>query len=236
MSFYLGLDLGQTTDPTVAVILEAHGDHPKRLYDIRHIEPYPLGTSYPDIIKAVRVLLERPALQGQCTLVIDQTGVGRAIFDMFVEAELGPIGITITPGKSWHQEEWNQYHVAKELLVGVVQKFLQSERIRSSWRVKHSRLLKKELQSFRVKLTKALNEQYGPDVREGVNDDKVLATAVALWLAEHYTPASALTPAEMRAEWAAAGHPLPPEPQPFVRGRLWGNRGRDGIRGPRQIG
>jgi hypothetical protein len=224
MPFYLGLDLGQTTDPTVAVILEGHGEHPERLYDIRHIEPYPLDTSYPAIIKAVRALLERPAIQGQCTLVIDQTGVGRAIFDMFVEAELRPIGITITPGKSWHQEEWHQYHVAKELLVGVVQKFLQSERIRSSWRVKHSRLLKKELQSFRVKLTKALNEQYGPDVREGVNDDKVLATAVALWLAEHYTPAAGLTPAEIQREWAAAGHPLPPEPAPLRR--IWGDRGR----------
>jgi len=172
----------------------------------------------------VRALLERPPLQGQCTLVIDQTGVGRAIFDMFVEAELQPIGITITPGKNWHQEDWNQYHVAKELLVGVVQKFLQSERIRSSWRVKHSRLLKKELQSFRVKLTKALNEQYGPDVREGVNDDKVLATAVALWYAEHHTPAAGLTPAEIRAEWEAAGVPLPPEPVPMRR--IWGDRGR----------
>jgi len=224
MAYYLGLDLRQATDPTVAVILESHGEHPERLYDIRHIEPYPLGTSYPDIIKAVRALLERPALQGQCTVVVDQTGVGRAIFDMFVEAELRPIGITITPGKIWHREEWHQYHVAKELLVGVVKKFLQSERIRSSWCVNHSRLLKKELQSFRVRLTKALNEQYGPDGREGVNDDKVLATAVALWYAGHHTPDAGLTPAEMRAEWEAAGHPLPPEP--ITLQRTWGNRGR----------
>jgi hypothetical protein len=227
MPFFLGLDLGQVSDPTVAVILESHGEHPERTYDIRHIEPYPLGTSYPDIIKAVRALLERPPLQGQCTLIIDQTGVGRAIFDMFVEAGLMPIGITITPVKSWHEESSTQYHVAKELLIGVTQKFSQTSRLRSSWKVKHSRLLKKELQAFRVKITKAANEVYGPDVRENSHDDMVLATACALWLAESYTPAADVCPADMEAIWAEARArgERPPE-QPTFR-RIWGGgRGR----------
>ena len=188
MPFYLGLDLGQTTDPSVAVILEAQDERPKRFYAIRHIESYPLGTSYPAIIKAVGALLDRSPLRGDCTLVIDQTGVGRAIFDMFVEATLTPVGITITPGKLWHQEEPRQFHVAKELLVGTVQKFLQSGRLRSSARVPHSQVLRNELQAFRVTMTKAANEVYGPDVRESAHDDMVLACAVALWYAEHPPP------------------------------------------------
>jgi hypothetical protein len=101
----------------------------------------------------------------------------------------------------------NPYHVAKELLVGTVQKFLQSERLRSSWRVKHSRLLKKELQNFRVKITKSANEHYGPDVREGGHDDKVLATAVGLWHAEHWTPAASVSEQDMRRLWAEEGYP-----------------------------
>jgi hypothetical protein len=143
---------------------------------------------------------------------------------MFVEARLQPIGITITTGKTWHKEESDQFHVAKELLVGTVQKFFQSGRLRSSWRVKHSRLLQKELQNFRVKVTKAANEQYGPDVREGAHDDMVLGTAVGLWYAEHQTPAYEIPQAEMQAIWAearAAGT-LPPAPPP--RRGIWSGR------------
>jgi hypothetical protein len=225
VTFYLGLDLGQSADPTVAVILEAHGERGARVYDIRHIEPYPLATPYPTIIESIRRLLARDPLAQECTLVIDQTGVGRAIFDMFVEAALQPIGVTITPGKNWHKDTWNQYHVAKELLVGTVQKFLQSERLRSSWRVRHSRLLKKELQAFRVRITKGLNEVYGPDVRESAHDDMVLACACALWVAEMDTPAASLSSIEMEEIWAAedaeAGAWEPPRRE--IR-RMWGNR------------
>jgi hypothetical protein len=222
MPFYLGLDLGQATDPTVAVVLEAHGDGQVRVYDIKHIEPYRLGTTYPAIIQAVSALLDRSPLQGQCALVIDHTGVGRAIYDMFVEAGLKPIGITITPGKNWHQESSTQYHVAKELLVGVAQKFVQSERIRGSFRVKHSAVLKRELKAFRVKRTKGLNEVYGPDVRESAHDDMVLACTCALWYAEHQgPPAASLAPAEVDQIWAEARErgELPPE-APTYR-RLW---------------
>src|SRR5687767_8290767 len=99
--FYFGLDLGQTQDYTAAIILEAHGEGTTRAYAVRHIEQYTLGTSYPAIVQAGSALLDRQPLRRQCTLVIDHTGVGRPIFDMFVEAKLQPIGITITGGTTW---------------------------------------------------------------------------------------------------------------------------------------
>src|SRR5262245_54996782 len=101
--FYFGLDLGQISDPTAAIILEAHGDGDERTYDCRHIEQYALGTSYPTIVRAVGATLDRDPLRGQCTLVIDHTGVGRPVFDMFVEAKLEAIGITIVGGSAWHR-------------------------------------------------------------------------------------------------------------------------------------
>ena len=48
--FYFGLDLGQTTDPSAGIILEAHGEWDTRAYDVRHIEPYRLGTPYPRLV------------------------------------------------------------------------------------------------------------------------------------------------------------------------------------------
>jgi hypothetical protein len=181
--FTFGLDLGQTSDPSASVILEAHGDGDERAYDCRHIEQYKLGTSYPTIVKAVQGTMGREPLRGQCTLVIDHTSVGRPVFDMFTEAKLQAIGITITGGASWHRETSRQWHVAKIQLVGTVQRFLQSGRLRIGAKLPHAATLQKELRDFRVKISKAANETY--DAREGSHDDIVLSLAIALFAAEH---------------------------------------------------
>src|SRR5215471_9240356 len=175
--FYCGLDLGQSQDPTASIILEAHGEGDTRTYDARHLEQYPLGTSYPAIVQAVCATLERDPLRRQCMLVINHTGVGRPIFDLFVEAKIQPIvGITITGGVSWHRETPNQWHVSKILLVGTVQKFLQSGRLRIGAKLPHAAMLQKELRDFRVKISKAATETY--EAREGQHDDLVLSLAI----------------------------------------------------------
>jgi hypothetical protein len=184
--FYFGLDLGQISDPSASIILEAHGEGDTRAYDVRYIEQYRLGTSYPRIIESVGALLDREPLVGDCTLIIDHTGVGRPIYDMFVDAKLQPIGLTITGGTTWHRETPRQWHVAKILLVGIVQKFLQSGRLRIGAKLPHASTLQKELRDFRVKISKAANETY--ESREGAHDDLVLSLAIALFAAEHPAP------------------------------------------------
>jgi hypothetical protein len=186
MRFAFGVDLGQISDPSASIILEAHGEGLDRTYDVRHIEQYKLGTSYPDIVKTVGTLLDRQPLAGDCTLIIDHTGVGRPIYDMFVDSKRQAIGITITGGASWHRETPRQWHVAKIQLVGVVQRFLQSGRLRIGAKLPHAGLLQKELRDFRVKISKAANETY--ESREGAHDDMVLALAIALFAAEHPAP------------------------------------------------
>jgi hypothetical protein len=181
--FIVGLDLGQTADPSALGVLDVQGEGAQRTFDRRHLEQFPLGTSYPSIVRSVCTLLQRPPLSGQAQLVIDQTGVGRAIYDLFVEAHLHPVGVTITGGASWHRESAYQWHVSKNLLVSVVQKTLQAGTLRIAKTLPHAGLLQKELQDFRVKISKAANEIY--EAREGAHDDLVLAIAVALHLA-HY--------------------------------------------------
>ena len=183
MPFYFGLDLGQTTDPSASIILEAHGEGDERAYDCRHIEQYKLGTPYPAIVRSVGALLAREPLTGDCTLAIDHTGVGRPVYDLFIEAKLKAIGITITGGATWHKETTYQWHVAKILLVGIVQKYLQSGRLRIGAKLPHAATLQKELRDFRVKIGKAANETY--EAREGQHDDIVLSLAIALFAAEH---------------------------------------------------
>jgi hypothetical protein len=184
MPFYAGLDLGQISDPSALIILEAHGEEgDKRTYDCRHIEQFKLGTSYPAIVRDVGRLLARQPLAGDCTLAIDHTGVGRPVYDLFTEAKLKAVGITITGGAGWHKGKPYQWHVAKILLVGIVQKYLQSGRLRIGAKLTHAGVLRRELRDFRVKISKAANETY--EAREGQHDDEVLSLAIALFVAEH---------------------------------------------------
>jgi hypothetical protein len=221
--FYCGVDLGQTSDPSAAIVLEAHGEGDERTYDCRHIEQFTLGTSYPRIVESVGALLDRPPLRDDCRLAIDHTGVGRPVFDMFLAAHRQPIGLTITGGVSWHMEpsDRHQWHVSKIQLVGTVQRFLQSGRLRIGAKLPHAATLQKELRDFRVKISKAANETY--DAREGAHDDLVLALAISLFVGEHEgPPAESVNPDEMEAIWAearAAGE-LPPEPPSWQR--VWG--------------
>jgi hypothetical protein len=100
---------------------------------------------------------------------------------LFTEAGLQPIGITITGGTTWHQESWHQWHVSKIVLVGTVQKWLQSGRLRIGATLPHASTFQRELRDFRVKISKAAHETY--DAREGSHDDLVLALAIALFAA-----------------------------------------------------
>jgi hypothetical protein len=220
--FYFGLDLGQTTDFSAGIVIEAHGEGAERSYDVRYIEQFTLGTSYPTIVESVGTLLDRAPLAGDGTLVIDHTGVGRPVFDMFVNDLRKPLGITITGGTTWHEEDYRQWHVSKIMLVSTVQRVLQSGRLCIGAKLPHAGTLQTELRNFRVKISKAANETY--DAREGAHDDLVLALAVALFAGEHHSVAAGLSRAEIQAELEASGHPLPPEPAPLRR--IWGDRGR----------
>jgi hypothetical protein len=166
-------------------ILEAHPGDDDHLpgYHVRHIHRFDLGTGYLQVVDEVCLLLERPPLKGQCQLVLDLTGVGRPVGELFIEAGLRPIGVTITGGVSWHRERRDDWHVAKSLLVSLVQKFLSSERLVIAKSLPHAGTLKKELRDFRVKISKSANETY--EAREGAHDDLLLSLCVGLFVAEH---------------------------------------------------
>jgi hypothetical protein len=224
--FYFGLDLGQTTDPTAGIILEAHGAWDDRAYDARYIEQFPLRTSYPAIVRQVSALMDRAPLREQCTLAIDHTGVGRPVFEMFVHGRHQPIGVTITGGAAWSIDphDRDQWHVSKIQLVGTVQRFLQSGRLRIGATLPHAHTLQKELRDFRVKISKASNEIY--ESREGTHDDLVLSLAIALFVAEHEGPPpqgiAPDTDPTILEQWRAAHARQEAAQRALTRGRLWG--------------
>src|SRR5689334_7972846 len=69
---------------------------PPPILQVGHLERLPLGTTYPAIVAYVSRL--RTKLPGHPELVIDFTGVGRPVFDMFVYSGISPIGVLISGG------------------------------------------------------------------------------------------------------------------------------------------
>jgi hypothetical protein len=183
--FYLGLDLGQAADYTALGVLErlpGAGGAPAH-YQCRALERFDLGTPYPQIVEALKTRLALPALRGHTALVVDATGVGRAVVDMLDDAGLAPVRVTITGGNSVNHEGtyWN---VPKRDLVSTMQVLFQTERLKFAGSMPMVPVLIQELLAFQVKITAAANDTYGA-WREGSHDDLVLALAVAAWYAEN---------------------------------------------------
>jgi hypothetical protein len=199
----MGLDLGQAADHSALAILsespvlESDGriatDHRGGIlfrFDCVHLERFPLGTDYPAIIGRVEELVRSPRLQPRPRLVIDATGAGRPVVDLFLNAKL-PVEIaplTITAGSEVREARWNvtttrAYWVPKIELVSTVQALLQTRRLRVVPRLALADVLKSELLGFKIKITSSANEAFGA-WREGAHDDLVLAVAMAAWVDE----------------------------------------------------
>jgi hypothetical protein len=182
--YFSGLDLGQMQDYSALAVVERttlpHPDNSRKTlyhFAVRHLHRWPLGTAYPAIVTDVRTLFATAPLQDS-RLAVDQTGVGRAVVDLFrsagITANLWPI--TITHGESGHGST-----VAKKNLVGAVQVPLQDRRLKIAESLPLASVLAEELSMFRVKVTLSANETFEA-WRERDHDDLVLALALALYV------------------------------------------------------
>ncbi|WP_445215762.1 hypothetical protein ACKWRH_25435 [Bradyrhizobium sp. Pa8] len=195
--WFVGVDLGQSTDPTAisvmnhrVVPLETWKENIKAGYwrqdrtehfDVRHLERLPLGMSYPQQIQRVANLLARPPLNLlKPKLVIDETGVGRPVGDMFDAAGLRPSRITITAGleATQHGRSW---HVPKGLLISNLEAHSHSGELRIAAAANDAAALKEEMKDFKRKISEAGRTTYA--ARVGAHDDLVLSVAITLWVA-----------------------------------------------------
>lgn len=194
LPLFLGLDLGQQQDPTALAALERVGrvfdDRTEYHFAARHLQRWPLGTSYPDITAAVQKGLGRPEYQGRPVhLVVDQTGVGRAVVDWMRRQGIRLVAVTITGGDTTVQdEETGDWRVPKRELAAVGQVLLQSGRLKIAERLPEAAILVNELLNFRVKISAAGNDTYSA-WREGIHDDLVLAVLLAAWYGNRSGPA-----------------------------------------------
>jgi hypothetical protein len=201
-NFVVGVDIGQAVDPTAVAVVEhitgvidGGSDYerhcglpteqkPAERVDVRHLQRLPLGLSYPNIVQRVKDLMARPPLCGDenrnpAGLIIDETGVGRAVGDIFNEAGLSPIRVSITGGNEATYAGEQRWHVAKTILISTVDAMLHRGVLRFAASLSEAPAMKDELQDFRRKLSDAGRATYA--ARIGAHDDLVLAVAIAAW-------------------------------------------------------
>jgi hypothetical protein len=177
--YFVGLDLGQSQDYTALSILERK-DRKPFTYDARHLQRFPLGTSYPDIVAKVSDMMRRAPLVDNADLVVDATGVGRPVIDLFNNARLRPVAVTIMGGSTVTEEKSRVFRVPKRDLVINLQVLFQQGRFRIADALPDSQTLLNELINFKVKITTSAHDTYEA-WREGIHDDLVLSVALAAW-------------------------------------------------------
>jgi len=187
LQFIVGLDLGQMQDYSALVIAQKDVKDGLAHYAIPHLQRFPLHTSYPTIVDKVKEMLESPALwRRDATLIIDATGCGLPVLNMFERSHLPcPVrGVWIHGGDSVTRENLN-FRTPKRDLVSVVSVLLQSGRLRITDSLPDSRTLERELLNFKVTIDSQTGHDSYSSWRENIHDDLVLATALALWFGEH---------------------------------------------------
>jgi hypothetical protein len=193
VSFIVGVDLAQTNDFTAIAVLERLTHQARAAYHVRHLERLPRMTPYPEQVARVsrvmtrledaRSLSLRPG--PPATLVIDQTGVGRAVADLLRQAGYRSLlAVTIHGGDATLMTT-DGAKVPKRELVSVLQVLLQTGRLQVAASLPEAKTLAREMLAFKVTIGDTGHDAYSNDARVSDHDDLVLAVALAAWAGEN---------------------------------------------------
>lgn len=155
---------------------------------LRQLHRYPLRTPYPDIVNdVIRRLGGKDEYRSDAVLVLDATGVGAGIADLFVYADLpcemvkviihGGTTVTVDHG----------LHVPKVDLIAAAHALWQTKRLQVA---QHAPLVSTwltELENYAFKQSEAGHVSFNAR-GDSIHDDLVLAVALACWFRGRMNP------------------------------------------------
>ncbi|MGE3803385.1 MAG: hypothetical protein AB7K24_01785 [Gemmataceae bacterium] len=189
----VGLDLAQASDYTALAVLERRQCAGGVGFDVVALRRW-RGQRYDQLVASVAAAMLKISgvgtdweIEQPYPLVVDGTGVGRAVVDMFrshgIHARLIPTLITgqLTDNEATRKpDQFGYFHVSKSALVSAMEACLSSpDRFRVA-QVEHAALLKRELAGFVRRQTLKGNETFEA-ARQSIHDDLTLACAMAAW-------------------------------------------------------
>jgi Terminase RNaseH-like domain len=168
-----GVDLGRSFDPTaVAIIRKVGAESGRPLFQCGYLTRLPLQMTYPAQVAQIKQLVAR--LRGNCELVIDHTGVGKAVADIFAISGLATVNVTITAGDATTQEGLD-FHVPKLSLVSRLQALLHNGQLKIHRGLADAQTLVEELQNFQASVTDSGTWRFGP------GDHPSMTTSCSHW-------------------------------------------------------
>ncbi len=146
----------------------------ERQCQLEYLERVPLGTPYPQVIERIAALMERLPV---ASLVVDATGVGRAVLDQMREAGLAPVAVTITGGR-FTSYDGSRWRVPKKALLRPLVAAMDAGRLKVAKGLRETEAFQREFLAFQRRITESGNATF-----EGVgeHDDLVIAVALACW-------------------------------------------------------
>jgi len=198
--YIISADLGQAADYTAISVIEKVDE----TLNVRHLERLKLGVSYPDQVQHIKRIYEairdmvppdqiRKGFGGEILpvkLVVDKSGVGRAVADLMRKEGLSPIEITIHGGND-PRKDGNNWYLPKRDLVYELIMALQTGHLKFAQSLPEVEILVRELQNFKMKMNPNTgHDSYEAIGREGVHDDLVLSVAMAVYAAKETRPSA----------------------------------------------
>jgi hypothetical protein len=183
---------------------------PSYRFRIGYLQRLPLKMPYPAVVEAIGAVMRR--LPRGTNLLIDNTGVGRGIYDMLVHEGWSPIGVSITSGDTVHQEG-RRFTVPKATLVSKLIQLVHSDNLRVAGDLKEWQALKHEMEIFRPEITPSGKETW--NAAGSGHDDLLTATALCAWYIQHDDMGSWAYYELARQRAAAAGF-RDTQPEEFV--------------------
>ena len=198
--FLLGLDVGMMQDYSALSMIEQvetveSADLVERLmehYEVKYhlvlLERFPLNTQYPAVVQRVKEILINPEVERNNKLIVDSTGIGEGIVQMFREKGVDPVSITITGGTAVTENpgQYEGYHVPKRDLVSAVVRVLQGGRLKIAEGLKLGPVFEEEMQSFSYTLDKKTGHDSYESASTKIHDDLVLSVSLACWYGIKY--------------------------------------------------
>ncbi len=213
--YYVGLDLGQKHSFTAIAVVERSvekeevrdsicwtldwvEDEPQ--FAVRHLERVRLGTPYLEVVAKVRAMLDSDKLRGKASLLVDATGLGTPVAELFADAGLRPPVMTpvvITSGGKESAGKGAERLVPKQdLLTGLVV-MLEEKKLAIARGLPEAKVLVEEL----VQLGReGVGSRGGGSAAAcGDRDDLAMALALACWGAKKGGPPKGKSAKEKRA-------------------------------------
>ena len=151
-------------------------------YHVRYCNRLALNTPYPEIVRWTSELVKKLMARARVGLIVDATGVGRPIIDMFRESRLKVVPVNVTGGQhaSFSGGVWN---VPKKDLVSAAKKLLTNGILKIDESTEFKDVLRTEIENFRIKINERTRHESYESWREGDHDDLVFALSLACWWA-----------------------------------------------------